>query len=71
MQTLVFAQKPELELAHDEALRLNRAEVEIYKASLTRIRHIIVDEQEQDDASIVLRVKKQYNDSADVDEYFY
>ncbi len=72
MQTLVFSQKPELEYSHDEALKINREEVEHYISLLEhqKVRHVIVERLEQDDASIIVRVKKQYNDTADVSEYF-
>lgn len=72
LQTLVFSQRPELSLPKDEALELNRAEAQRYKDTLirTKTRHIIVDETEQDDGSILVHVKKQYNETADVGEYF-
>ncbi len=71
-QTLVFCQKPDLEFSHDEALKINREEYEHYKMTLIRsnTRHVIVSEQEEQDGSITVRVIKQYNDKADVDEYF-
>ncbi len=72
MQTLVFSQKPELGLSRERALRVNRDEFEHYKQTLdkARTRYIIVDEAEQEDGAIVVHVKKQYNDTADVAEYF-
>lgn len=72
LQTLVFSQKPELGLTAERALVLNRDEVGHYKQMLerSRTRYIIVDKAEQEDGSIVVRVKKQYNDKADVSEYF-
>ncbi len=72
MQTLVFSQKPELGLSRERALKVNRDEFEHYKQLLekARTRYIIADEAEQDDGSIVVHVKKQYNDTADVSEYF-
>ncbi len=71
-QTLVFAQKPENGFTKERALKLNHEEIEHYKKMLERAktRYIIVDETEQDDGSIVVHVKKQYNDKADVSEYF-
>lgn len=72
LQTLVFAQKPESELSKERALQINRDEIEHYKKSMERAktRYIIVDETEQEDGSIIVQVKKQYNDKADVAEYF-
>ena len=72
LQTLVFSQRPELSLPRDEALELNLAEVQRYKESLirTKTRHIITDEIVQDNGSVLVRVKKQYNETADVGEYF-
>lgn len=72
LQTLIFMQKEDCGLSRDAILHLNRAEVNRYKQSLerTRTRHQIVSEEEQPDGSILVRVRKQYNDKADVDEYF-
>ena len=71
-QTLVFSQKSELGLSKERALRLNREEYERYKTGLerTRTRYMIVDSAETDDGSIVVKVRKQYNDKIDVAEYF-
>jgi len=72
MQTLVFLQKEELGLSAAQALVLNRQEVEHYKETLERgrIRHEILKTEEKSDGSIVLHVKKQYNDRVPTDEYF-
>ncbi len=72
LQTLVFSQKPEFGMTPERAKKLNREEVEHYKQTLDRTgtRYIVVSEAEQEDGSIVLHVKKQYNDKADVSEYF-
>ncbi len=72
MQTLMFSQKEELGYSREQALQLNRAEVEQYKTSLerTRTRYQITDVQETEDGSVVVRVRKQYNAKADVAEYF-
>ena len=72
LQTLVFAQKPELGYSAEQALRVNREEVEHYKATLerTRTRYQLLDTAEQTDGSIVVHVRKQYNDKTDVAEYF-
>lgn len=72
MQTLVFSQKDDLGMTRDRLLKLNREEMEHYKAGMdkNRTRYRITDEVEQQDGSILVRVKKQYNDKADVSEYF-
>lgn len=72
LQTLVFAQKPEMGYSKDRALAINKEEIEHYKATLERAktRYQIVDTIEQEDGSIVVHVRKQYNDKADVSEYF-
>ena len=72
LQTLVFSQKEDCGLSHEAILNLNRTEVNRYKQTLerTRTRHQIVSQEEQPDGSILVRVRKQYNDKADVAEYF-
>lgn len=72
LQTLVFAQKPEMGYSKDRALTINKEEIEHYKATLERAktRYQIIDTVEQEDGSIVVHVRKQYNDKADVSEYF-
>ena len=72
LQTLVFAQQPEMGYSKDRALRINKEEIEHYKATLERAktRYQIMDTVEQEDGSIVVHVRKQYNDKADVSEYF-
>ena len=72
LQTLIFAQKPETGYTRDRALQINKDEVEHYKATLERSKTIyqIVDAVEQKDGSVVVHVRKQYNDKADVSEYF-
>ncbi|MBQ2828947.1 MAG: hypothetical protein IJF20_06850 [Clostridia bacterium] len=72
LQTLVFAQKPEMGYSKDRALAINKEEIEHYKATLERAktRYQIIDTVEQEDGSIVVHVRKQYNDKADVSEYF-
>lgn len=71
-QTLVFAQKPEMGYSKERALKINLEEIEHYKATLERAktRYQIVDTVEQEDGSVVVHVRKQYNDKADVSEYF-
>ena len=72
LQTLVFLQKEDCDLSREAILNLNRSEVSRYKKTLehTRTRYQIVSEDEQSDGSILVRVRKQYNDKADVSEYF-
>ncbi len=71
-QTLVFSQKPELGLSKEHALLANRAEIVRYKSMLERsnTKYVIVDTAEQEDGSIVIHIKKQYNERVDVSEYF-
>ncbi len=72
LQTLVFAQKPEMGYSKERALKINQEEIEHYKATLERAktRYQIIDTVEQEDGSIVVHIRKQYNDKADVSEYF-
>lgn len=72
LQTLVFSQKDDCGLTIEQQRRYNHEEIERYKATMERgrIRYQIVEETEQDDGSVVVHVRKQYNDRADVSEYF-
>lgn len=72
LQTLVFLQKDDCLLSRERQLALNREEVEKYKASLEKhgTRYQITEESEQEDGSVLVRVRKQYNDKTDVSEYF-
>lgn len=71
-QTLIFAQKPEMGYSRERALKINREEIEHYKTVLerSRTRYQITDTAEQEDGSIIIHVRKQYNDKSDVSEYF-
>ena len=71
-QTLLFSQKPDLGFTKNEALEANRQEVVRYKNSLERSRtkYVILDETVQDDASILIHIKKQINATTDTSEYF-
>lgn len=71
-QTLVFMQKEDCGLSREAILELNRRELASYKQSLERTatRYQIVSEEEQPDGSVLVRVRKQYNDKAEVAEYF-
>ncbi len=72
LQTLVFSQKEDAGYSVDQMLAINRDEVKHYRATLerTRTRHQILAVDEQADGSIIVHVRKQYNDKADVAEYF-
>ena len=72
MQTLVFAQKPEMGYSKERALAINREDIEHYKKNLEKshTRYQIVDSTEQEDGSIIVHVRKAYNNKADVEEYF-
>lgn len=72
LQTLVFQQKEDCGFSREQILKANRQEIIRYQQTLehTRTRYQIVSEEEQENGSIVLRVRKQYNDKADVSEYF-
>lgn len=72
MQTLVFMQKEEYGLSKELQLKYNREEFAKYKADLERnkTRYQILSVTEQDDCSIVVRVRKQINSKVDVSEYF-
>ena len=73
LQTLVFLQKEDCGFSKESQLRCNRQEVEKYKKDLekNKTRYQIVSVEERDDASIIVRVRKQLNDKTDVSEYFH
>ena len=72
LQTLIFQQKDDSYFSKEKNIALNKDEVEKYKASLekNKTRFQIVEETEQPDGAILVRVRKQYNDKTDVAEYF-
>ena len=72
MQTLRFQQKDGTGLPWEALLRMNRDEVTRYKAQLekSRTRHRLDSEEEQSDGAIILHVRKEYNASAPVGDYF-
>ena len=72
LQTLVFSQKEDCGFSKESQRRYNREEVEKYKKDLekNRTRYQIVSVEEQDDASIVVRVRKHLNEKNAVGEYF-
>lgn len=71
-QTLLFAQKNDCGMTREQQLKINHDEVIRYKAAMDRgrIRYQITEETEQADGSVLVRVRKQYNEKADVSEYF-
>lgn len=71
-QTLVFSQKEDCGMTREQQLAANREEVRRYRATMERqrIRYQITEETEQSDGSVLVRVRKQYNDKAEVKEYF-
>ena len=71
-QTLVFSQKDDLGFSKERLTALNFDEVKRYKASLDRTgtRYQITEETALEDGSVLIKVRKQYNDKADVSEYF-
>ena len=72
LQTLMFMQKEDCGLSKASILETNRREFEHYKQAMdrTHTRYQIVSQEEQEDGSIIVRVRKQYNEKADVSEYF-
>lgn len=72
LQTLVFSQRPELGFSREHALKNNRDEFERYKANLeyTQTRYQIDSAAEQKDGSLVVHIRKQYNENSDISEYF-
>lgn len=71
-QTLVFAQKEDCGLTREQQRKRNHDEISSYKAAMDRrhTKYQTVAETEQSDGSVLVRVRKQYNDKADVSEYF-
>lgn len=70
-QTIVFAQKPDCGLSLEQQRQCNRDDAAKYKNRLVSsgIRHRIVEETEQPDGSVMLKVRRQYSDNTDVGEY--
>lgn len=63
-QTLHFLLKEDL--GHDYAVKMVQEEVKKYKAQLDRsgTKYKIISETEQEDGSIIIEIKKQYNTSS-------
>ena len=72
LQTLVFAQKDDCGLTREQQLKINHDDVIRYEATMdrSRTRYQITEETEQSDGSVLVRVRKQCNEKADVSEYF-
>lgn len=71
-QTLCFLQKEDYGLTPEQALKYNREEVAKYKADMdkNKTRYQILEKTENKDGSITIKVRKQYNATTPVDEYF-
>lgn len=72
LQTLIFVQKTEGDTDRELSLKANREEFERYKQKLdeAKIRYQIVGCAERKDGALVVHVRKQYNETVDVTEYF-
>ena len=72
LQTLVFSQKEDCGMTREQQSKVNHDDVNRYKALMdkSRIRYQITEETDQSDGSVIVRVCKQYNEKADVSEYF-
>lgn len=72
MQTLRFQQKEDSGLTLETLVKMNREEVTRYKAQLdkNKTRYIIDEEKEEADGAIIVRIRKEYNSSAAIGEYF-
>lgn len=68
----LFVSQTEPGYSKEKALKLNREELQKYKEALEHAnnRYQIDDTVEQEDGSLVVHVRKQYTDKADVSEYF-
>lgn len=72
LQTLIFAQKDDCGLSKEQQLAINYEEIERYTSMMDKnhTRYQITEKTEQHDGSVLIRIKKQYNDKTDVSEYF-
>ena len=72
LQTLRFQQKEDSGLSVEAMLKLNRSEVQKYKAQLdkNKTRYKIDEESKQPDGAIIVRIRKEYNNGVAVGEYF-
>lgn len=62
-QTIHFQLKED-NIGHEAAMKAVKDELENYKSSLDRkhTKYKILDEQVQSDGSIIIKIKRQYND---------
>ena len=72
LQTLRSRQKDTESFPVSSLLKMNREEVERYKAQLDKnnTRYKIDEESEQPDGAVIVRIRKEYNSSASLGEYF-
>lgn len=72
MQTLRFHQTDNTGLSVDMLYKHNEDELNRYKAQLdkNKNRYKIDEESRQSDGSIIVRIRKEYNGSAEVGKYF-
>lgn len=72
LQTLVFTQREELCFTAEKAFELNNEEYRKYRTDLERMgtRYQILSENKESDGSVIVKIRKQYNDKTDVSEYF-
>ena len=72
MQTLRFQQSSDVGFSTDVLYQRNADELNRYKEQLDKgkIRYKIDEESRQSDGSIIVRIRKEYNSSADVGKYF-
>ena len=72
LQTLVFQQKNDGTLPKEAVLAMNRREYERYRNNLERTstKYQILREEETEEGSVVIHIRKQYNFKVDTDEYF-
>ena len=72
MQTLRFQQSSDVGFSTDVLYQRNADELNRYKEQLDKgkIRYKIDKESRQSDGSIIVRIRKEYNSSADVGKYF-
>ena len=63
IQTLHFQLKEDLD--HEYAVKMIKGEVDKYKKSLekSKMKYRILSETEQEDGSVIIEIKKQYNQS--------
>ena len=71
-QTLIFSQKEDCGLSKELQTKYNHEEVEKYKKALEKAntRYVITDATEQSDGSVLVKVRKHYNDKTDTGVYF-